>query len=133
MTSNIYEINLVFAWFWILLTFISGGLTGMTFRFFKTEWMGGYSGLRRRLYRLGHVSFFALGIVNLLFYFTVQEINNPSGLLDFASSGFIIGAVTMPFCCYIMSHYHKLKYLFYIPVISLIMASIITIGEILRS
>lgn len=88
--------------------------------------MGGYSSLKRRLYRLGHISFFGLAFVNLMFYFTAQRLTRSGRLLDIASWGFIVGAITMPTCCFLMAHYPKLKNLFYVPVISLIIAGLLT-------
>ena len=39
--------------------------------FFHGEnWLGGYASFKRRMYRLGHISFFGLGAVNMLFCLT---------------------------------------------------------------
>lgn len=129
--SDPFRLNLVLAWLLILLTFITGGLTGLNFKFFSKEWLGGYSGLRRRMYRLGHVSLFALGMVNLVFYFTAREMGTTGLPLQWASAGYVLGALTMPSCCYLMAHYPALKGLFYIPTLSLIMAGIFTIWGLL--
>ena len=126
-----YKINLVLAWLLILLTFITGGLTGINFKFFSEEWLGGYSGLRRRMYRLGHVSLFALGIVNLAFYFTARELGTTGFALQWASIGYVVGALTMPASCYLIPHYPALRGIFYIPSFSLIMAGIFTIWGLL--
>src|SRR5882762_3525993 len=64
--------NLVIAWIWILLGFFSGMLQGMFFN--RENWLGGYNSLKRRLYRLAHISFFGLGAVNLFFYFTALRL-----------------------------------------------------------
>ena len=126
------QINLVFAWLWIVLGFVSGSMIGFNFKFFQTEWIGGYSGLRRRLYRLGHFSFFGLAFVNLLFYFTIKTVSTSGSLVTIASWSFIVGAVTMPVFCFTMAHYPKLKNLFYIPVISLIIGGFITFWEVMQ-
>ena len=39
--------------------------------------MGGYGSFRRRLARLGHISFFGLGFLNLLLAFTNQLVGLP--------------------------------------------------------
>jgi hypothetical protein len=122
---SVYKLNLLVGWACILANFITGGLTGMTFKFFNEEWLGGYSELRRRMYRLGHVALFALGTVNIMFYLTIKDIESFNNLLQFASWGFITGAITMPICCYLIPHFPKIKYLFYIPSISLIGAGTI--------
>ena len=63
--------NLFVGWLWILLGFITGMVLGM---FFHGEgWLGGYGSFKRRMYRLGHISFFGLGTVNLLFCLTVKN------------------------------------------------------------
>ena len=65
--------NLFLAWLWILLGFVSGMVLGMFFH--GENWLGGYGSFKRRMYRLGHISFFGLGAVNLLFWLTVQNIS----------------------------------------------------------
>ena len=77
--------NLILAWLWILLGFASGMVLGM---FFHAEnWLGGYGSFKRRMYRLGHISFFGLGAVNLLFWLTMQKIAPAGPLAEFASLG----------------------------------------------
>ena len=39
--------------------------------------MGGYASLRRRMTRLGHISFFGLGIINVLFALSLIAIPIP--------------------------------------------------------
>lgn len=125
--QDLFRVNLVLAWLWILLSFVSGGLTGMNFKFLDADWLGGYTGTRRRMYRLGHVALFALGTVNLLFYLTFRNLGNTDLTLVWASWGFVIGALTMPTCCYLIAHRPRLKYLFYIPSASLIIAGLLTV------
>jgi hypothetical protein len=57
--------NLTLAWLWILLGFVSGMVLGLFFH--RENWLGGYGSFQRRMYRLGHISFFGLGAVNALF------------------------------------------------------------------
>ena len=130
MGSHIAQINLVISWLWISLGFIFGFIFGLNFH--REEWLGGYTSFKRRLYRLSHISFFGLAIINLLFYFTVQSLNFTSRLIDIASWGFVLGALSMPICCVVMAHLPKLRALFLIPVISLIVAGILTFWEVVR-
>jgi hypothetical protein len=51
-------LNFYAAWIGILLGFIAGAVLGLFFH--DENWMGGYSSWRRRMSRLGHISFFAL-------------------------------------------------------------------------
>ena len=122
--------NLILAWLWILLGFISGMVLGM---FFHGEtWLGGYGSFRRRMYRLGHVSFFGLGAINLLFWLTMKTCVASGPLAGSASWAFIIGAVTMPACCVVMAHFPKAHLIFAVPVVSLIAGGVLTLIEIAR-
>ncbi len=115
--------NLVLGWLWVLLGFITGMVLGL---FFQGEtWLGGYTSLRRRMYRLGHISFFGLGAVNLLFWLTVKALSASSEMLTAASWLFVAGAVTMPVCCVLMAHFPKLHLIFSVPVVSLIAGGVL--------
>ncbi len=57
--------NEAFAWILILLGMVSGAVLG--WRFQEEGFLGGYTSRRRRLLRLGHISFFGLGAINLFF------------------------------------------------------------------
>lgn len=117
--------NLWFAWLWMLLGFLSGMVMGMFFQ--REHWLGGYASFRRRLYRLGHVSFFGLGAVNLLFYFTAQSFTGNGEVLAIASLAMIAGGISMPLCCLIVAHFPKTKMLFAFPVVALIAAGALTL------
>ncbi|MEE9167763.1 MAG: hypothetical protein V3U24_09950 [Candidatus Neomarinimicrobiota bacterium] len=124
------QANLILGWLWIVLGFLSGSIIGLNFNFFRDDWLGGYSGLKRRLYRLGHISFFGLALVNFIFYFTARLFAEPGVMLKVASWGFIVGAITMPICCFVMAHFPRLKNLFYIPVMSLLTSGFFTLWEV---
>src|SRR6185436_16610328 len=97
---------------------LSGAVLGT--RFHHEEWLGGYGSFKRRLYRLGHISFLGLAAMNLLFYFTALSApTDPTDTL-WASRGFLIGAFTMPLCCAAMAHFPKAHYLFAVPVVTLL-------------
>src|SRR5688500_2149697 len=95
------QLNLAFAWVWILLGFVSGALMGLRFK--DENWLGGYSSFRRRLYRLGHISFFGLGLINFLFYFTVNSVAPDVMVVKYAGAAFLVGGILMPVCCLIMA------------------------------
>src|SRR5215510_861063 len=118
------HLNLIAAWLGILLGFVSGLWLGLFFQ--REDWLGGYTSLKRRLYRLAHISFFGLGVVNFLFYFSAQTlVFGP--LLTFAAWAFVIGAISMPICCVIMAHFPRGQALFAIPVLSLIAGGALTL------
>jgi hypothetical protein len=121
------QINLLAAWMGMLLGFLSGLALGLFFH--REDWLGGYGSLTRRLYRLGHISFFGLGAVNFFFYFTAHTLP-ASTLLSLASSAFIAGAVMMPVCCLIMAHFPNTRSLFALPVLSLVTGGALTLMEV---
>ena len=130
MNLSAPNINLITAWLGILLGFLSGMLMGM---FFQDErWLGGYASHKRRLYRLGHISFFGLGAVNLFFWLTVKNISSTGDSWGWASGLFVLGAATMPLCCVLMAHWPKLHLLFSVPVISLVAAAVLTIAAVMN-
>jgi hypothetical protein len=121
MTGPAPTLNLLMAWAWILAGFGSGALLGL--RFAREHWLGGYSSLRRRMVRLGHISFFGLGFINLMFWLTTKLLPELSGpLLHIASLALLIGAATMPVCCLVLACSPALKphTLFAVPVASLL-------------
>ena len=122
--------NLILAWLWILLGFTSGMVLGMFFH--GENWLGGYGSFKRRMYRLGHISFFGLGAVNLLFCLTVQNFSLDGPLIHFASLAFITGAIAMPICCVVMAHFPKAHMIFAVPVVSLIAGGILTLLEVMK-
>ncbi len=52
-------------WLGMLGGVLSGAVIGLFF--LKPDWMGGYGSQPRRLVRLGHISFFGIGLINLFF------------------------------------------------------------------
>lgn len=122
--------NLVLAWLWIVVGFAGGGLMGM--RFQDEKWLGGYGSFARRLYRLGHISFFGLAIINLLFVFTVYAVGLPGDNWRLPAWGFRIGAITMPLCCALMARRPRTPpyLMFAVPVTSLLLAGLSTLWRV---
>ena len=121
--------NLILAWTWILLGFVSGMVMGLFFH--KSDWLGGYASHQRRLYRLGHISFFGLGAVNLLFALTVSAGGLGGPWIETASVAFIIGALSMPLCCVLMAHFKWAQHLFAVPVLSLLTGGTLILKELI--
>jgi hypothetical protein len=122
--------NLILAWLWILLGSISGMALGMFFH--GENWLGGYGSFKRRMYRLGHISFFGLGVLNLLFWLTVQNFSLSGSRIYLASLAFITGAIAMPICCVVMAHFPKARLIFSVPVVSLIAGGILILMEVIK-
>ena len=123
------QLNLIAAWMGILLGFGSGLVLGLFFQ--RENWLGGYTSLKRRLYRLAHISFFGLGAVNLLFYFTVQRLP-ASPPLVIAAWAFIVGAISMPICCLLMAHFPRVHMLFGVPVLSLVLGGVLIVAVLIQ-
>jgi hypothetical protein len=130
-TARVLQFNLLIAWTWILLGFLSGAVLGT--RFHHEDWLGGYGSIKRRLYRLGHISFLGLAAMNLLFYFTARLAPMDPATMLWASRGFLIGSFTMPLSCAVMAHFPKTHYIFAVPVVSLLAASVLTITGIVQT
>lgn len=121
--------NLIMAWIWILLGFASGALLGL--KFHKPDWLGGYASHQRRLYRLGHISFFGLGAVNFLFAQTANYCTERPWV-QAASIAFMVGAITMPLACFIFARNARLHLIFSIPVTALLCGAILTFIALAR-
>jgi hypothetical protein len=122
MKTEIIHLNLVLGWLWLLLGFLSGMILGCFFH--DEHWLGGYPAFRRRMYRLAHVSFFGLGALNLLFWLTVRHLSLAGPWIPCIALAFIAGALTMPVCCVAMAHFSKVRFLFVVPVASLILGGV---------
>jgi hypothetical protein len=115
------QANELFGWVWIVTGLVSGAVIGMFF--YAPDWLGGYGSWRRRMVRLGHISFIGTGLLNLAFVFTfaTRESSPPP---QFAAWLFIVGAFTMPLVCFLSAWRDNWRFLFPIPVASLIGAGI---------
>jgi len=131
MSDPVALFNLRLAWVWILLGFVSGAVMGGFFH--RESWLGGYGSLPRRMYRLGHISFFGLSIINLMFFVTARELALGGAQIVWASRGFAAGAITMPICCALMAHMPRARLLFAVPVISLLGACVLTLIALARA
>jgi hypothetical protein len=133
MHASPFHLNLLCAWLGILLGFLSGMAFGLFFH--RENWLGGYASFQRRMYRLGHISFFGLAIVNFMFYLTAQQLaiaHPASETTDLASTAFILGAISMPVCCLLTAHFPGARLLFSIPVLSLLVGGVLTLVVIIR-
>lgn len=130
MPGSVGHANLLLAWLWIVLGFVFGLYLGLNFH--RDDWLGGYGSLTRRLYRLGHISFFGLGFVNLLYFFTLRITPLSGPTVGVSSWSFVLGAVTMPICCLLMAHVPRLRPLFALPVTCLTLGGSLTLWEVIR-
>lgn len=113
---SMITINLLGGWIGILAGVVSGAVIGLFF--WREDWMGGYDSWRRRLTRLGHISFFGLGLLNLLFAATAAQLGLAGRGLQIASASLLTGAIAMPVCCFLSAWRKPLRHLFPIPVLA---------------
>jgi uncharacterized membrane protein YoaK (UPF0700 family) len=121
------SINLLAGWIGLLAGVISGAVIGLFFH--REDWMGGYDSYRRRLTRLGHISFFGLGFVNILFGLTVATVNLSGERIELASRCLLLGAVTMPICCFLSAWRKTFRHLFPVPVVSVLLGIVLLLLE----
>lgn len=114
-----HDVNFQIAWCMIMIGLITGA--GMGLFFHGENWLGGYASWRRRLIRLGHISFFGTGFLNLAFALSVRYLGleHPPAL---ASAAFVGGALTMPVVCFLSAWRSSFRHFFVVPVGSLIVA-----------
>jgi hypothetical protein len=105
-------------WLGMLFGVISGAVIGLFFH--REDWMGGYQSYRRRLTRLGHISFFGLAFVNFCFAFTQHVRPLPAPLAGNAMWALLIGAASMPACCFLSAWRKPFRHLFFIPVLGVL-------------
>ena len=106
------NMNWTFGWLMILLAFVTGATIGLWFH--REEFMGGYNSFRRRITRLGHIAFAALGMMNVLYGLAPSEWRS-----DSAAVLLVIGGFTMPMVCFLTAWREPMRHLFFIPVLTL--------------
>lgn len=115
MTPHPATVNLIAGWLGLLAGILSGAVLGIFFH--REDWMGGYGSYHRRLARLGHIAFFGLGFLNLIFAATITQLPLTGKDLTIASWALITGAAAMPLCCFLSAWRKPLRHLFPIPVL----------------
>jgi hypothetical protein len=107
------DLNILAAWLGILAGVLLGVAQGLFFH--DENWLGGYASWRRRLMRLGHVSFFGIAGLNLAFTWTVK---NPLWKPDSAvpAAALALAQALMPAVCYLAAWHKPMRRLFFLPV-----------------
>lgn len=129
------EPNLIAAWIGVLLGMTSGALIGLGFG--DDNFLGGYRGWRRRLARLGHISFFGIAIINFAFFFTIQWLAEGGTTwnrwLALSSWTLVAGAIAMPTVCFLSAWRKSIRHLFFVPVTLLVIGVVsLNLGGLLR-
>lgn len=110
------QLHIVTGWAGMLGGALSGALIGLSFH--DERWAGGYGSFRRRMMRLGHISFFGIGFLNFMFGFSLQAMPIADTFIRIASTGFLLAMVTMPLCCFLAAWRKPMRHLFPVPVIA---------------
>lgn len=110
------NLHIFVGWGAMLFGVLSGAVIGLFFH--QDNWAGGYGSFRRRMLRLGHISFFGIGFLNFMFGLTLKAVSLPEFHASIASYGFIIGVIAMPLCCFLSAWKKPFRHLFPIPVLS---------------
>lgn len=113
---NADNLHMLVGWCAMFGGVVSGAVLGLFFH--QEKWAGGYDSFQRRMMRLGHISFFGIGFLNLLFGLTLKFVSLPDLHVTIASYGFVVGVIAMPLCCFLTAWKKQFRYLFPIPVIS---------------
>jgi NhaP-type Na+/H+ or K+/H+ antiporter len=103
-------------WWAMMAGVVSGAIIGLFFH--REDWMGGYSSYRRRLTRLGHISFFGLGFVNLFYGLSLPHLSVTPAAAHFGALSLLVAVITMPACCFLSAWRKPLRHLFPIPVLA---------------
>jgi hypothetical protein len=110
MNSAHYTFNLAAGWYGFLGGVLSGMIIGLFFH--REGWLGGYDSFPRRMVRLGHIAFFGLGLINILFALSAP---GASFWTDVASVSLTVGLITMPLNCFVTAWKKSFRHLFFIP------------------
>jgi hypothetical protein len=118
------SINWYVGWCLLLSGFLTGAAGGLFFH--RDDFLGGYPSFRRRLFRLGHISQAALGMINVLYSLTAHAVSPPALALA-ASLCFVTGGLSMPLVCFLAGWRQGFRHLFPVPVAALLLAVLCTL------
>jgi hypothetical protein len=116
------SLHLYAAWIGIFFGFLAGAGLGLFFH--QDGWLGGYSSWPRRMARLGHISFFGIALINLA-YGVSLAVSQRIVASSMASALLICGAISMPLVCFLSAYKKPFRHLFFIPVLSLMIGTLI--------
>ena len=121
--------NFYAAWLAILLGLISGTIQGLFFH--DENWLGGYGSWKRRMLRLGHISFFGLAFLDLAFVMSASYLKLTEHEIVWTGRLVLVGLVTMPLVCYLAAIKKVFRHLFFVPVVSLLAGITIFICKVM--
>jgi len=110
------KFSLLTGWAGFLGGVISGAIMGLLFH--REDWLGGYGSRERRMVRLGHISFFGIGLINLFYALSLQPLGVTPEAARLGSLSLLVALVAMPLNCFLCAWRKPFRHLFFIPVLS---------------
>ena len=107
--------NMLAGWAGMFFGLLSGALIGLFFH--EEAFAGGYGSFRRRMLRLGHIAFFGLGIINVIFSLTLTSTGVILRSPGIASISLIAAAILMPLICFLAAWKKAFRHIFALPVV----------------
>lgn len=107
--------NLWAGWTGMMFGLVSGALIGL--KFHLEDFAGGYASFRRRMLRIGHLAFFGLGIINVLFALTLTSSGVVLSYPAVASTSLAAAVFVMPAVCFLTAWKKPFRHIFPLPVI----------------
>jgi hypothetical protein len=123
--DEITRTMLIAGWAGMLGGALSGAAIGLFFH--DERWLGGYGSFRRRLLRLGHISFFGLGFLNLLFALTHHVAGGAGVWSGAAALALLVAAAGMPTVCFLTAWRTPFRHLFAVPVAGVVVGVVSTL------
>lgn len=108
--------SLMTGWVGFLGGVVSGAIMGLMFH--RENWLGGYGSQPRRMVRLGHISFFGIGLINLFYALSLGPLGVPTAAARIGSIALLVALVMMPTICFLTAWKKNCRHLFFIPVLS---------------
>lgn len=125
------EWNMLAGWTSMIFGLIAGAVIGLFIH--NESFAGGYSAFRRRMIRLGHVAFFALGIINVVFALTLTTSGVVLSYPAVASASLVAGTFLMPISCYLTAWKKAFRHVFALPVICVATALVLLLQGMVTS
>lgn len=120
------SLSLLVIWSAFAAGALSGAVIGCLFT--NEQWLGGYQSRSRRLVRLGHIACFGIGFINLAWVCTAHIIHYESWTVSYL---LLVANIAMPLVCMLTAWKKICYYFFPIPVISIVVAVVYIIPEII--
>ena len=99
--------------------------------FHNEAWLGGYGSRERRMVRLGHISFFGIGLINLFYALSIEPLGVGEGAARIGSVALLVALIAMPLNCFLCAWKKPFRHLFFVPVLSAALGiGIILLGRV---